>query len=485
MMRLPQLALAFSVALVLLTSTVVPAQEAAEDPLPPLEEELWLHGGSYLYEPEGDRLNWPSEGSDEHYQVLRLPEGWVAPQPLTAFQEFLGADPIYPWLGLQWFGSEGYQWEPRFVAYGSYELFGIAFEQGHRRQDGIGHNLLVDLDLRVTGTERCHVQFRPLGRKNTGGSFLQLNDPVHYDDNSTPVPDRYWFEGEFYSIFAGLLNDPFAPRDLHFVIGKFPFSLHNGLLMNDDVLGVVINKNTLLIPPFSNINIQAFYACGDVDSDTAPSPELFGLHATADCQHALIEATYAELHDSPGPGHDARYAAASGTQFFGPLTLAGRTLFKWGDQTGRGDGQLFVLESNLTRHFSEGIAGLTGIDHGVFYFNLFKATRGWTSISGGNVDRLRSTFEVDPLLTIALGRDPADAIGGALGVQLFRNDEDESFVPEIAYEAPGGTSVWGAGLRYLRKTGPRTFLEARGVRTWSRDRRFEREGVFVSTFIVF
>ena len=28
------------------------------EPLPPLEDELWWHGGSYLYAPEGDRLNY-------------------------------------------------------------------------------------------------------------------------------------------------------------------------------------------------------------------------------------------------------------------------------------------------------------------------------------------------------------------------------------------------------------------------------------------
>lgn len=38
------------------------------EPLPPLEEELWLHGGSYLYAPEGDRLNWPSPEADDSFK---------------------------------------------------------------------------------------------------------------------------------------------------------------------------------------------------------------------------------------------------------------------------------------------------------------------------------------------------------------------------------------------------------------------------------
>ena len=61
-----------------------------EEPLPPLQQELWEHGGSYLYAPEGDRLNMPPENSDIHYDVLRLPEWWRKPLPGTLFAEFVG-----------------------------------------------------------------------------------------------------------------------------------------------------------------------------------------------------------------------------------------------------------------------------------------------------------------------------------------------------------------------------------------------------------
>jgi hypothetical protein len=410
-----------------------------------------------------------------------LPESWQKPEPITHHQEFLGADPIHPRPGLQWCGTNGFQWEPRFVGSGSYELFGIALEDGGDRQDGIGHQMFVDLDLRLTGTERFHVQFRPLGRKNSGGSFWQLSNPEGYNDNATGVPDQYWFEGEVFSILGGVLGDPFTPRDYHFVLGKFPFALHNNLLINDDILGAVVNKNTIIIPPLSNLNIQAFAGVDDVDNPVAPSPNLFGVHLSADYRNAFLEGTYTYL-DQPGTSAlDAHYGAASATQLFGPLTLAGRILAKWGDNGGRGDGQLYVLESNFTRRFHEEFMCCTGIEYGVFYCNMFKATAGWNSISGGNFDRLRSAFEVDPLINISRGVVTDDAIGAALGVQLFRRHEDESIIPEVAWEEPGGTAVWGVGLRYLLKLGPRTFLEARGLRNWSDERIYQREGVFVST----
>src|SRR2546425_5611920 len=105
------------------------AQESTQEPspdlsattpdhsLPPLDEELQLHCGPYLYGPGYDKLNMPEHGDEHHCHVLRLPESWSPPRPWTAFQEFLGPDPIHPRPGLKWFGEQGFQWEPRFVAY--------------------------------------------------------------------------------------------------------------------------------------------------------------------------------------------------------------------------------------------------------------------------------------------------------------------------------------------------------------------------------
>lgn len=460
---------------------------STDEPLPPLEEELLRFGGSSMYEAEGGIGHELDFGYDPGpVKVLRLPETWEKPRPpVTAYQEFVGADPIGAWNGLKWFGTDGFHWEPRFVAHGSYEVFGLFLEQGGTRQDSIGHQLIVDLDLRITGTERAHVQFRPLGRRNTGGSFFRLDDPAGFDDNSTGIPDRWWVEGEFNSLFAGLLNDEFTPLDYHITVGKVPYAVHNSLLINDEVTGVIVNKNTLLISPLSNLNVQGFYFFDDIDTTTPRSTELVGMHASADWRNSLIEGTVAYVSHSSDAGFDARYAAVSATKFFGPVTLAGRALFKGGDEAGTGDGSLFVIESNLTRLTPSELSCRTGIDHAVFYANFFRATSGWNPISGANFDRLRSSFAVDPLIRIGQGINPSDTIGASLGVQLFRDHEDESLTPEIAWEQPQGDSVWGIGLRWQRKIGPQIFLDASGIISWSDNPLLEREGIFFSTFLLF
>jgi hypothetical protein len=458
-----------------------PDPYAADTPgLPPLEDELWMHGGAHLYEPEGDRRNWEMTAG-QHYDVLRLPQDWQAPQPFTLFSEFQGADPIHIRPHLKWPGQGAYYWDVGFTAYGSYRLFGFALEENGRRQDVVGHQLLLDLDLQLTGTERFHVQYRPIGERNTGGSYYQFSDPEGYVDNSTGEPDRYWFEGEIHSML-GAFVDPFAVLDYRVLAGKFPLSLQNGLLMNDDVIGLMLSKNTIYLGTLSLLNVQAFYAFNDVDSFPGDSANLYGMHITADYRKTFYEITYAFLENEADATRNQHFAAISRTAFYGPLTVSGRALFKWGDEGGRGDGQLFVLEASHGRVFDD---NWTGVEHAVFYGNAFLATEGWNSISGGNFNRLRTPFEVDPLVRIAAGRDPGDNWGLALGVQLFRRHDDESIIPEVAFEAPEGNSVFGLGLRYLRKTGPRSFFELLGVAAFSDDPRFDREGVFISQTILF
>lgn len=453
--------------------------------LPPLEEELQRHGGSYLYQPS-DVTDPPLHFQDPHAEpILRLPEDWQEPQPICSNPlDYLGPGLICWSPGKSWFGCNPYMWEPRFVLHGAYEAFGAFYEENDLRRDGLGHQLWVDLDLQLTGTERFHVQFRPIGEENSGGSFWQLNDPQHYFDNSTGVPQRWWFEGELQSLFGPWRNDERHQLDVNFTVGRFPFRLHNGLLMDDEITGFVLGKNTITSLPFSNLNIQAFYAIDEVDS--LPSgADLLGVNLTADYRHVFLEATYARLNRTRSQDFSANYLAFSATKFFGPLSVAGRTMYRFGDDSSIGDGNLQVIETTYNRIPSHYIECLTGIEQTVSYINLFYSSENWTTIAGGNIDRIRNAFAVNPLLELAAGGPPAERYGVAVGSQLFRHHQDESFIPECAYEQVSGESVVGVGLRYRRKLTSRQFLELRGIKNWSDSVPLRREGVFASTTIIF
>jgi hypothetical protein len=456
--------------------------EHGSESLLPLDEELWWHGGSFLYSPEGDHLNWPDPHAGDHYQVLRLPENWQAPQPITLFDDYLGSGPIPHHSQLKWPGQHGYVWDPQVVMYGAYELIGIALEENDTRHDLIAHQLLVDVDVRLTGTERFHMQWRPVGEGDSGGSFYQFSEPKGYFDNSTALPERYWFEGEIASIFGGLFHNPFIPRDYNVVVGKFPFQLHNRLLINDEILGAVVSKNTIYCGDLSNLNVQLFAGLDDVDAFTDGAADVYGAHVSADWRRVFFEMSFAQLRHSRLSNRDAQYAALSATKSFGPTTVAARALAKWSDAGGRGSGQLLVLEANKMRIFD---THPCGIEKGLFYATAFRATKGWNSIAGGNFDRLRLAFAVDPLVTLSAQRAPDDNYGVTFGVQLFRHHEDESIIPEIAFEAPQNTAVLGVGIRYQRKTGKRSYFELQGIGNFSEDPQFRRQGVFLSETINF
>ncbi|MGY8768008.1 MAG: hypothetical protein ACKVH8_06170 [Pirellulales bacterium] len=462
-------------------SSPTPDQSVLDDiELPSLEEELWLHGGSHLYAAEGDEFQYPTEHDPLQHERLRLPEDYRTPQPLTLFSKFLGNDPIRQ-SNWHWFGTNGYNFEKRFTAYGSYEISGIGYQENGIRQDGLGHQLLLELDYRWTGTERFHVQFRPLGGENSGGSFYQLNAPVGYIDNSTGEPQRYWFEGELASIFGGYFS-PFAVRDVFITGGKFPFALHNSLLMNDEIIGAAINKNTLFWGRLSNLNIQAIVAPGDIDNTASDDATIYGLHATADYARSLYELSYFYVDIDDLPGRDQHFIGFSKTKLRGSRTSACRALFKLGDEQGIGSGQLFVYENNWMKPFD---SKPCGIEYAVPYCNLFFANDGWNTIAGGNFNRLRAAFSVDPLVSIASGRSVGENYGASLGVQFFRHHEDESFTPEIAFEAPNGDPIWATGFQYQRKTSKRTFFEILGVLNFSDIPEYRRQGIYVSETILF
>lgn len=474
----------------------LPPDPYAEDgsKLPPLGETLAHHGGAHLYSPEGDAF--PPCGEDGRHPAKRLPEWFQPPQPCTRFAEYLGADPIKlspkAWPPLSLGRGGGYQWEPRFVAHGGYDAFGIAFREGSARRDLIGHNLTLDFDLRLTGTERLHVQHRPIGEDGSGGSFYQFSDPVGYVDNSTAEPARVWFECELASVLSGWLNDPTVAWDMNLAAGKFLLQQHNTLLINDEVAGVILGQNNLVLPGASNLNARLYWLFDDINSlDTfgegvgndGLTSNVLGADAAIDFRHAFIELTYAFRDHSRSRSGDAHYLAASATQFFGPATLTGRVLAKLAGGADR-DGQLYVVEWATHRAFDRGLLPELGCHKGVFYATGFYATPGWDPIASANFNRLRASFELNPLVQVARG-DRDETPGVALGVQLFGPGENSSLTPELAYESPDGVSIFGASLKWQRRTSVQSFVELRGLVNDSDHSPFERDGVFASHHWVF
>ena len=167
----------------------------------------------------------------------------------------------------------------------------------------------------LTGTERFHVQYRPIGKKATGGSAYLLSNPQGYIDNSTGIPDRYWFEGELSSIFSSWCRNQFAPLDWNLAVGVLPFELHNRLLMNDDVAGVMLSKNTIYLGSASNLNWQTFYFFDNVDAFTDGSSHVVGTNRRSTISDSSLRqpTPFGPTIDCPDVMHTTWHLAVPGS----------------------------------------------------------------------------------------------------------------------------------------------------------------------------
>jgi hypothetical protein len=411
-----------------------------------------------------------------------LPEDYQKPRPLyTHWQGFLDGEPIRLYPNLHW-PFNGYQITPALTVYGSYHLFAVGFQEGNDEVAGIGHQLFLDADLAFGATERIHAQWRPIGEKNTGGSLLRLNDDVDYIDNSSALPQRLWLEADISEVFSGIIPDT-AMADFLVTAGLFPYFLHNRLLISDDIVGVMISKNDLIHEPFSKILIQVFGAFDEVDAfANEQHVRIFGTHWFADWQSRNLEATYVRMMDDSDPSRNQDYYALSVTQLWGVWNFAGRVLLQMGDDGRDGSGQLYVWEANWTRYFHTHILGFESL---LWYATAFWATEGWQSISGGNFDRLRSTFAVNPLVRLTVDPTGVENRGIAMGTEFFAWHKDLAVIPEIAVEFPGDDEVVGFGMRVRRKMGKRSQLELRGISSISAADSLRRHGAFLEWSMFF
>lgn len=411
-----------------------------------------------------------------------LPSNYQPPHPLTLWQEFLGSDAIKIWPKLHWFG-DGNQITPALTAYGSYNVFATAFQQDRNEVVGIGHQFLLEVDFSLGATERIHAQWRPFGEKNTGGSLLQLNEDVRYADNGSALPQRLWLEADISEIFSGYFSD-LALVDVAISAGLFPYSLHNQLLINDDIVGVIVSKNDIIFEPFSKILVQFLGAFDEIDAfANEDNIRLYGAHAIIDWKTRNVELTYLRVFDATDPARNQDYFGASVVQLWGVWNFAGRALFQLGDEARDGAGQLYVLEANYTRYLQE---PLGTFDTYLVYCNAFWATEGWQSISGGNFDRLRGAFAVNPLVQLSLrqGRTPRTA-GIAAGVELFLLHKDLAIIPEIALEFPEPDEVLGLGGRIRYKISKQSQLELRGLLSFTGADDLRRDGLFLEWTVFF
>ena len=319
------------------------------------------------------------------------------------------------------------------------------------------NRLNLDLDLKLTATERVHALFRPLedNGKFTGMDFT--GDSTSFKARSNGEPAALFFEGDLGAILGGLSGRD-APFDMPIAAGLMPLLFHNGIWIEDAFTGgafTIPAKNSRGLG-WSNFDITFFYGGDKLSNpfvgDGKDHGQIGGVNMFVDAYNGYVEAGYAYILGADKGGRDYNSVALSFTRryaglvsnsirYIGAFGGAGGTPGKAGDA----NGHLVILENSLISSHPLSV---------VPYLNLFAGFD--TPISaardkgaGGILKNVGLNFEGDAITGFpSLDPSGRDAVGGALGLELLGSSLSHQLVLEVATVYPTTPSPNLLGTQY-------------------------------------
>jgi hypothetical protein len=357
---------------------------------------------------------------------------------------------------------------PGLAIYGDWRT-AVAYNSNNGKDIAqIATRLNIDVDFKITGTERIHAFFTPLQRnaKFTRYEFGGGDGDGRFSFEFDPNPQTLFFEGDFGSIYSGFSGTA-ASFDLPFTVGLFPLFLQNGVWANDAILGGAVtipakNSAKLGLP---NYDITFFAAFDNVDNagilgaDSAGilnkhNANIFGVTTFIDAYGGYIEAGYAAIQGKEGEvdGQLTHFlTAAYSRRYANTLSNSTRLFANFGD--GKNDEGFAIISENSL------ITG--GPSTLVPYFNFFVGFDNPQPLVDGNgagiLKNVGINFETDALTGYPkLDDSGSNAYGGALGlIYLFGADLGQQLVFEVATVQPfeddgigAARAQWAFGIRY-------------------------------------
>jgi len=355
---------------------------------------------------------------------------------------------------------------PGLAIYGDWRT-AVAYNKNNGKDIAqIATRLNIDVDFKITGTERIHAFFTPIQQGNANFSRFEFGGGGA-DDKFTAEfdaePQTLFFEGDFGSLYSGFSGKE-AGFDLPFTVGLFPLFLQNGIWANDAILGGAVtlpaknsaalglsNFDITFFAGFDNIdNAGLIGANGKVDNHSA---NLFGATTFIDAFSGYIEAGYGLVqgYDDQDGLMENFLTAAYTRRYANTISNSTRFFANFGNGSGvNGDGVAIISENSL-------ISGLpsTLIPYANFFVGFGSPK---PLVDGNNAGILKNVginFETDALTGYPKLDDTAsNAFGGALGLEYLFN-LDQQLVFEVAMVQPfeddgigARDPQYGFGIRY-------------------------------------
>ncbi len=369
---------------------------------------------------------------------------------------------IYP-PAQEWFGRYNLAM-PSFIVYGDFRTGAAINRNAKGDTDNVAGRLNLDMDLRLTATERLHAFMGPLDRN---GDFTKLDftHGLDFFDRSDIRFDNLFFEGDMGAIWGGL-TDQNSPFDLPFSFGFLPLLYQNGIWANDNVIGAAMalpSKNSPLLK-WSNYDATFFWASDQVNTDAFigdnNAAEFFGTAWFIEAYDGFIEADYAFVHDDVG-GHRSYHnlSLAYTRRYFMQVSNSIRYITNFGqslpsDQR-TADGHMILLENSLISKAPNTV---------VPYLNFFYGQGRTQSLAranaaGGVLNNTGINFETDGLTGYpTLDATGVNASGAALGINMLGADFQHQLILELAALSANGQAQlrnapgneYAVGMRYQR-----------------------------------
>jgi len=422
--------------------------------------------------------------SDQCIPLAEIPK---RPRPLIELGEpFLGTGTLHRGIKL----PGGAVWQPAFLAFGTIR----AAVQGGRLNSGTPSEIdrgeavgRVDLfgNLYLTQTERILIGLRPLDQDGRFTGYYFADPPLDSlgnEDKSltefNAVVRTLFFEGDIGEIFPNLDNDDSSFWDIYFSVGRQPLDFGDGLLLNDDALDMVgLTRANMKIGSIGNTRVTGVFAWSQINRQGAgrnvrdDSASLFGLFTEMDFRSTTfqLDAAYVMSGETTG---DGLHVGIGDIRRWGRANNIFRVLasFPIGGETEFNSSGVLIHDQ-----FSWTPKG----NHNLWYVGAFagidrfrSATRGPSS--GGPLGQTGILFAAPGIGRVggALGSFADNAVGGALGHQLFFGATRQQVVFEVGGRMNTDPDVTGGdfaafGGRFQAAMGRRTVIVIDGVSAYN------------------
>jgi len=317
-------------------------------------------------------------------------------------------------------------------------------DSGAKEVAQIATRLNLDVDLKLTATERLHGFFRPIDK---GGKFTRYefagDDREQGDFILDGNIETLFFEGDVGSIWSGL-TDTHASFDLPIALGLTPFLFQNGVWLEDAFVGggaSITAKNS----PALDISNMDFTIFGGFEKVTSPAIKnadgalnddklyVFGLAGFIEANEGYWEAGYGFIDGRTEEFDEQGYhslTAAFTSRYGRWLSNSVRAVWTFGqDRTNNvqqtADGFMLLVENSLITSKPSTL---------VPYFNVWAGFDRPQPLADdtGLLKNTGINFETDGLTGFPKLDDTGhDTYGGALGIQYLFN-LDRQLVFEVA-----------------------------------------------------